>query len=273
MTEVSQGAVLEAQIWATLQLQAKELHSTQPIIRKALEELVLDRHSFGEALSWVLADAMRHSTPRDTDLTALFTDIVSKNSHICESAATDLEKLDAVNPACPDLLTGFLSFRGFLALQLYRIARELWLSEERQLAVMLQNWGAIKFSIDIHPAARIGKAVFFDHGMGIVVGATAVIEDGVNMWHGVTLGSTLTEAGDRHPKVRRNATICAGATVLGNIEIGEGALIAATSVVLKSVPPGAVVAGVPGRTIGQAPSQLSAIDKEFKSASTQTQET
>jgi len=97
-----------------------------------------------------------------------------------------------------------------------------------------------------------------------VIGSTAVVEDGANIWHGVTLGSTLTQSGDRHPKIRRNVTIGAGATILGNIEIGEGAVVAASSVVLQSVPPGTVVAGMPAKPVGSAPERLDAIDADVK---------
>jgi serine O-acetyltransferase len=170
------------------------------------------------------------------------------------------------------MLTGFLSFRGFQALQLYRIANALWVEGRHELAVLLQNWTALKYAIDIHPAARIGKSVFVDHGMGLVIGSTAVVEDGVNIWHGVTLGSTLMEAGDRHPKVRRNATLCAGATILGNIEVGEGCIVAASSVVLKPVAPFTVVGGVPAKELGRTPDRMHAIDADSKSDSMKAQE-
>ncbi len=103
--------------------------------------------------------------------------------------------------------------------------------------------------------------------MGTVIGATAVVEDGVNVWHGVTLGSTLTQAGDRHPKIRRNVTIGAGATILGNIEVGAGAVVAAGTVVLKPVEAGMVVAGVPARVMGRASGRLDAIDESMQQVS------
>ena len=259
-------------LWATLVRQAHELRRASPVLAPGLDALVLERTCFADALCAVLSDAMFTSVPRSIRLTEVFGEALRDHPDIAESAAVDLQKLAAVNPACPDVLTGLLSFRGFQALQLHRIDHALWKRGQQQLAVVLQNWGAIRYAMDIHPAARIGSGVFLDHGMGLVIGATAVVEDGANIWHGVTLGSTLTQAGDRHPKVRRNATICAGATVLGNIEIGEGAIIAAGSVVLKSVAPGMVVAGVPARVIGAAPTQLDAIDHAQKTTSTQAQE-
>lgn len=272
MLEATQSATLGPRLWETLKFQAREMQSEVFSLATATRRMVLARHSFDDALGGMLADAMAGSVPGEMNLAGVFGDVLRAHPLIAESAAADLEKLNAVNPACPDVLTGFMSFRGFQGLQLYRINHALWSAGEHQLAVMLQNWGGMKFAMDIHPAARIGKSVFLDHGMGIVIGSTAVVEDGVNMWHGVTLGSTLTEAGDRHPKVRRDATVCAGATILGSIEIGEGAVVAAASVVLKSVPAGAVVAGIPAKVVGRAPERLHAIDKESKSTSTQAQE-
>lgn len=260
-----------AEIWGLLRAQAEEMMSASSLLKADLLALVLNQSTFDTALAALLAQAVKSSAPDSVNLFAEFKAVLERNPDIAEYAAIDLEKLDAVNPACPDLLTGFLSFRGFQALQVYRITHALWVEDKHQLAAMIQNWSAIKYGIDIHPAARVGKAVFIDHGMGLVVGSTAVLEDDVNIWHGVTLGSTLTQAGDRHPKIRKGATICAGATILGNIEVGAGAIVAASSVVLKSVGAGKVVAGVPAREIGVAPERLDAIDADFKSTSTQAQ--
>lgn len=125
--------------------------------------------------------------------------------------------------------------------------------------MLLQNWSANTWAIDIHPAAKLGKGLFVDHGIGLVIGETAVVEDDVSLWHGVTLGSTLNEAGDRHPKIRQGALVCAGASVLGNIEVGERAIVAANSVVLKRVEPGLVVAGSPAKIVGRAPASLTTL--------------
>ncbi len=265
MNETPKDTILVEHVWSTLRSQAEALLGPRPEIDAAIQNAVLARATFADALANLLFDLMRYTVPQGVELDRLFVKVITENPEIGRNAAADLEKLAAVNPACPNILCGFMSFRGFLGLQLYRITHVLWNSGQQQLAAMLQNWGALKFNMDIHPAAQIGKAVFLDHGMGIVVGSTAVIEDGVNMWHGVTLGSTLTQSGDRHPKIRRNATVCANATILGNIEVGEGAIVAAGSVVLKSVEAGMVAAGVPAKIVARAPEKLNAIDKEIRS--------
>jgi serine O-acetyltransferase len=130
------------------------------------------------------------------------------------------------------------------------VAHWLWRQGRKTLAHFLQSRASALFGVDIHPGARIGKGIFIDHGTGVVIGETAVVEDGVSMLHGVTLGGTGKERGDRHPKVRRGVLLGAGATVLGNIEIGACAKIAAGSVVLAPVPAGCTAAGVPARIIG-----------------------
>ena len=233
-----------------------------PCLKNWLREAVLDRGSFGEGLTHRLLEALQPAVPRGLELAGMFLKTLASNPQIVHAAQVDLEKLAATNPVCPDALTGFASFRGFQALQLHRINHALWNDGQEHLAVLLQNWGALVYGMDIHPQARIGGAVFLDHGIGLVIGSTAVVEDDVNIWHGVTLGSTLTQAGERHPKIRCKVTIGAGAMILGNIEIGEGAIVAAGSVVLRPVEPFTVVAGVPAKPVGSAKPRLEAIAQE-----------
>ncbi len=256
----------ESDLWQILGSQALALSSSSPCLAPTLDAMVVERHSFADALSAVLVRALAPAVTTPTELKPTFDDVLARDTDIAAAAAVDLVRLAAINPACPNVLTGLLSFRGYQAVQLYRIHHALWIEGREELAVLLQNWGATVFAMDLHPGARIGRGVFFDHGIGTVIGATAVVEDGVNLWHGVTLGSTLTQAGDRHPKVRRDATIGAGATILGNIEIGRGAVVAAGSVVLKPVEAGMVVAGVPARVMGKASGRLDAIDASLQQA-------
>jgi serine O-acetyltransferase len=256
----------ESRLWETVVSQARVLSRSSPCLVPTLDAMIMERRSFADALCAVLGRALAPAVTAPTDLKPTFDDVLARDPDIAAAAAVDLVRLAVINPACPSVLTGLLSFRGYQAIQLHRIDHALWIEGRQDLAVLLQNWGATVFAMDIHPGARIGRGVFFDHGVGTVIGATAVVEDGVNIWHGVTLGSTLTQAGDRHPKVRRNATIGAGATILGNIEIGEGAVVAAGTVVLKPVEAGMVVAGVPAKVMGRADGRLDAIDASMKQA-------
>jgi serine O-acetyltransferase len=155
-----------------------------------------------------------------------------------------------------------LYFKGFHALQAYRIAHHCWTTERRALALFLQSRISEAFAVDIHPGARIGKGILFDHATSVVIGETAVVEDDFSMLHEVTLGGTGKVGGDRHPKVRRGVMIGAGAKVLGNITIGEGAKIGAGSVVLTDVAPHCTVAGVPARPVGYPAHALPALEMD-----------
>ena len=138
-------------------------------------------------------------------------------------------------------------FKGFLALQTYRVAHWLWSQGREPMALYLQSRSSELAQVDIHPAAKMGSGIFLDHGTGIVVGETAVVGDDVSMLHGVTLGGTGAQRGDRHPKIGKGVLLGAGAKVLGNIVIGDYAKIASGSVVLRAVPAGCTAAGVPAR--------------------------
>jgi serine O-acetyltransferase len=145
-----------------------------------------------------------------------------------------------------------LYFKGFHAIQTHRLAHWLWNEGRHDFALYLQSRSSEVFQTDINPAARIGRGIFLDHATGLVVGMTAVIEDNVSMLQDVTLGGTGKVRGDRHPKIRQGVLIGAGAKVLGNIEVGQCARIAAGSVVLEPVPRNTTVAGVPARVVGTA---------------------
>jgi serine O-acetyltransferase len=145
-----------------------------------------------------------------------------------------------------------LYFKGFHALEAYRVAHWLWQVGRESLALYLASRISEAFAVDIHPAARIGRGVMIDHGTGVVIGETAVVEDDVSMLQGVTLGGTGKETGDRHPKIRRGVLLGTGSTVLGNIEVGEYTRVGAGAVVLQSAPPHCTVAGVPARVVGCA---------------------
>ena len=179
-----------------------------------------------------------------------FDETLAADPMIGLAARADIVAVTERDPACTSPLDPLLWFKGYHALQTSRVAHWLWLQGRKTLAHFLQSRASALFGVDIHPNARIGKGIFIDHGTGVVIGETAIVEDGVSMLHGVTLGGTGKERGDRHPKVRRGVLLRAGAKVLGNIEIGACAKIAAGSVVLAPVPAGCTAAGVPARIIG-----------------------
>ncbi|RQS66517.1 serine acetyltransferase [Burkholderia sp. Bp8963] len=245
-------------VWRTILLEAEREATARPAMRAYYRKTVLRHESLCQALATLLASELVTMDSSLPDFSAEFERTIA-SAAISEQAAADIHKIASANPACPNALSAFLAFRGILAVQLHRIAHAYWGNGERTFAVLLQNWGARIYNVDIHPAARIGKGLFVDHAMGIVIGETAVIEDDVSIWHGVTLGSTFSESGDRHPKVRRGATLAAHALILGNIEIGENAVIAAGSVVRQSIPANMVAAGVPAKVIKPVAATYAAI--------------
>ena len=164
--------------------------------------------------------------------------------------ATDVQAAYEGDPAVRTLDEIIFCYPGLEAVTIHRLAHLLHRLEVPLIPRMMAEWAHSRTGIDIHPGATIGEYFFIDHGTGVVIGETAVVEDGVSMLHGVTLGGTGKERGDRHPKVRRGVLLGAGAKVLGNIEIGACAKIAAGSVVLDPVPAGCTAAGVPARIIG-----------------------
>jgi serine O-acetyltransferase len=171
--------------------------------------------------------------------------------NILANAAADLTAIKERDPSNTEILTPFLYFKGFVALQGQRVANWLWHHDRLHLARHIQSRISEVFSVDIHPAAKMGKGIMLDHGSGLVIGETAVVEDDVSILQNVTLGGTGKESGDRHPKVRRGVLIGAGAKILGNIEIGTGAKVGAGSVVVNAVAPYTSVVGVPARPVGK----------------------
>ena len=222
------------------------------LINTIYNTAVLSHSSLPEALASLMA-AKLHSdeAPRQT-LQKLFHDILGKSEAMCAQILADLKAVVQRDPAADkQMITPFLFFKGFHALQTYRIAHWLWNHDEKAIAYFLQSRSSLVFSVDIHPAAKLGSGLLFDHATGIVIGETAVIGNNVSMLHGVTLGGTGKHGGDRHPKISDGVQIGAGAKILGNIRVGEGAKVGAGSVVLEDVPDHTTVAGIPAKVVGK----------------------
>ena len=227
----------------------------------AEQEPTLGGFIFGTvSCSGTLDDAIIHRVAqrldsRDVDAGTLqraFRDLLDRNATIGRAFRADLAAVFDRDPACSRYLEPLLYFKGFHALVTHRFAHTLWSQGRRDFALFLQSQASRVFTIDIHPAAKIGIGIMLDHGHGLVFGETSEIGDNVSILHGVTLGGTGKAGGDRHPKIGDNVLIGAGAEVLGNIRIGSCSRIAAGSVVLKDVPPCKTVAGVPAVIIGDA---------------------
>lgn len=237
-------------IWESLRDEAEQAGKNERLLVAYLEETIQGQKSFDTALSYTLASKLRDEILPGITLRDLFLEILESEESMRQSIRIDLEAVKDRDPAANGYLTPFLFYKGFHALSAYRFAHHLWYDERKTLALYLQSLISTVFGVDIHPAATIGHGILIDHATGVVIGETAAVGNNVSLLHGVTLGGTGKERGDRHPKVGDGVLIAAGAKVLGNIKIGEGAKIGAGSVVLKDVKPHCTVVGVPAKNIG-----------------------
>lgn len=251
-------------LWQTLFREAEASVSKEPLLASFLQETILSHNSIEDALSFHLASKMHSSTLRAMLLREIIDQAIHSDENIRKAIYCDLKAIYDRDAATNTLLTPFLYNKGFHALQGYRVANWLWKQEKKSMAYFLQNRMSEIFQVDIHPAAQIGCGIFIDHATSVVIGETAVVENDVSMLHEVTLGGTGKVSGDRHPKVRKGVLIGAGAKVLGNIEVGEGAKIGAGSVVLNDVPAHSTAVGVPALIIGQPLYQSPAFEMDHK---------
>ncbi len=237
-------------VWQTIRTEVAREVEREPILASFLHATILRHNRLEEALSFHLAGKLGGPSLAEMLVREVIDEALASSPQIAESVRSDLRAVKERDPATETYSQPFLYFKGFQALQAYRIAHWLWEQKRKSLALFLQNRISQVFAVDIHPAARIGHGILIDHGTGVVIGETAVVENDVSMLHEVTLGGTGKETGDRHPKVREGVLIGTGAKILGNVEIGKGAKVGAGSVVLSNVPPHCTVAGVPARVVG-----------------------
>ena len=234
-------------IWASLRQEAADALSGEPGLAALLHSTILSHRTLGHALSFHIAQKVGGEAISGMKLREIIEDYYARFPALIDTAEADLQAVYERDPAAKGYLQACMFFKGFIALQVYRIAHHLSKDGRVTLAHFLQSRGSELFQVDINPAATIGRGVFLDHGTGIVIGETAVIGDDCSILQGVTLGGTGKEIGDRHPKIGKGVLIAAGAKILGNITIGDYAKIAAGSVVLKPVPAHCTAAGVPAR--------------------------
>ena len=252
----------ERALWAALRAEAARAAAREEMLRPLLDRTVMRADGFAAALGLLLAHKLAEPSLPAERLAELVRSAMAADMTIGEAAAADLAAIRTRDPAAESYLTPFLYYKGFHSLQWHRIGHWLWRCGRHDLAHFLQSRGSQVFAVDIHPAVPVGRGVFIDHGTGLVVGETAVIGNDVSILHEVTLGGTGKERGDRHPKVRDGVLLCAGAKVLGNVEIGREAKVGAGSVVLSNVPPRATVAGVPARIVAWSQGAVPALEMD-----------
>jgi serine O-acetyltransferase len=251
-------------IWRSLRSQAEELADSEPALASFVHATILRHEHLEEALAYHLARKIGGENLSTLQVHEIFMDSFAADRLIGEALRADLSAVFQRDPACSSYAQAFLFFKGFHALQCYRAAHWLWTNDRKVMSLYFQNRMSDLFSVDIHPAASLGRGIMIDHATGVVIGETAQVDDDVSILHDVTLGGTGKSEEDRHPKVRRGVLIGVGAKILGNIVIGEYSRVGAGSVVLKPVPPNTTVAGVPARVIGSANSECPSQDMDHR---------
>lgn len=239
-------------VWERITEEARQAVLDEPLIGGFVHACVLHHQSIEKALSYRIAAKLSSNEMSMMVVREIVEQAYQTDAGLIEAARADLAAVVERDPACHRFLQPILYFKGYMAVQGYRVAHFLWEQGQRDLAYFFQMRNSEIFGMDIHPAARIGKGVMIDHAHSIVIGETAVVGDNVSMLHSVTLGGTGKMEEDRHPKIGNGVLLGAGAKVLGNIHVGDCSRVAAGSVVLEDVPDCKTVAGIPARIVGEA---------------------
>jgi serine O-acetyltransferase len=252
-------------VWARLRGEAEEVVRREPELATFIYSTILHHDRLEDAVVHRITERLDHPEVSAELIRQAYGDALEGEPALGMMFRADIVATIDRDPAANRFLEPVLYFKGFHAIQTHRLAHWLWGKGRKDFAYYLQSRSSAVFQTDINPAVKIGHGIFLDHATGLVVGETAVIEDDVSILQDVTLGGTGKEDGDRHPKIRHGVMIGAGAKILGNIEIGHCARVAAGSVVLKPVPHNTTVAGVPAKVIGEAgcPEPSRSMDQMF----------
>ncbi len=238
--------------WVRVRDEAEQVTRREPELATFMFENILNHDTLEAAVIHRVSERLGNADVSGDLIRQAFHEALDDQPTIGEAFRADIVATHDRDPATKRFLEPVLYYKGFHAIQTHRLAHWLHSKGRKDFALYLQSRSSAVFQCDINPAAKIGRGIFLDHATGFVVGETAVIEDDVSILHDVTLGGTGKEHEDRHPKIRHGVMIGAGAKILGNIEVGHCARIAAGSVVIKAVPNNVTVAGVPAKVVGEA---------------------
>ncbi len=248
--------------WNVLVSLSLQIVKKEPALEALMNKLVLTCRSFDQCLARIISSKLASYEVDRQQLFQICMQAYADNPNLLCDAIADVYAVVNRDPASSSIVRVLLFLKGPHVLESWRVSHWLWEKDRKDFASFLQSRISDVFSVDIHPAAKIGKGLMLDHATNIVIGETAVIADTVSMLHDVTLGGTGKEQGDRHPKVGRGVMIGAGAKILGNIRIGEGAIVGAGSVVLRDVPAHTTVVGVPARVVGRPQMEMPSLDMD-----------
>eukprot|EP00210_Caulerpa_lentillifera_P000710 g687.t1 len=237
------------QLWQRIREEAAIDAEAEVTLASFLHSSVLVHSSINKTMSFILANKLASPTLLGTHLMKLIQDAYDDQPLILDACCADMQAVCERDPACDKYTQCMLYFKGFQAVQSYRVAHWLWNKGRKPLALALQSRISEVFHVDIHPAAVIGRGTFIDHATGVVIGETAVIHDNVSMLHHVTLGGSGTGSGKRHPTIGNGVLLGAGVSILGPVTVGCGTKVGAGAVVVQDLPTHCVAVGVPARVI------------------------
>lgn len=249
-------------VWDRVRNEAEEIVANEPLLGGMIHSCILHHENLECALAYRTSMKLASGEMSEQILREILDEAYRSDPELVAAARADIVAVTERDPACHRFVQPILYFKGFQAIQAYRVANWLWRQGRQDMAYMIQMRTSETFGVDIHPAAKIGRGLMIDHAHSIVIGETAVVGDNVSMLHSVTLGGTGKQEEDRHPKIGDGVLIGAGAKVLGNIKIGCCSRIAAGSVVLQEVPPATTVAGVPAKVVGKAGCEQPALEMD-----------
>ena len=240
-------------VWAKIRAEAEDIVRCEPEIGTFIYSSILHHDTLELAVVHRVSERLGHADVSAELIRQAYADALEDHPQFGDIFRADIVAVFDRDPATDRFIEPVLYYKGFHAIQTHRLAHWLWNQGRKDFAYYLQSRSSAVFQCDIHPAATFGRGMFLDHATGLVVGETAVVGDNVSMLHDVTLGGTGKDHGDRHPKIADGVLIGAGAKIIGNIEIGHCARVAAGSVVLKTVPNNVTVAGIPAKVVGDSP--------------------
>ncbi|WP_317931845.1 serine O-acetyltransferase [Halioxenophilus sp. WMMB6] len=238
-------------IWPGIRAEARQASIAEPGLASFYYCTILNHASFQDAITYTLASLLA-----GPDLSAMLVREVCQEA-LAEQPGLEVQMLRDIyawydrDAACDQYMVPLLHFKGFHALQSHRISHWLWQQGREALALFFQNRISERFGVDIHPAAQMGSGIMIDHATGVVIGETAIVHDDVSMLHSITLGGSGCQSVKRHPTIHKGVLMGAGCKILGNVDVGENAKVAAGSVVIEAVPSGVTVAGVPAKIVGR----------------------
>lgn len=238
-------------VWSLLRTEAKIEAQREPLLVSFLYSTILNHQTLESALAFHLANRLASASMDSIQVMNIILEALQKSPSFRRDLRADMIAVRDRDPACAALPDVFLHFKGFHALQAYRVANFLWHHEGRKtLAHYFQSQMSQCFQIDIHPKATLKSGIMIDHGTGVVIGETAVVGNNCSILHHVTLGGSGKRGVDRHPKIGDGALLGTGATILGNIKVGKGCQVGAGTLVIDDLPDHSVAVGVPAKIIG-----------------------